>query len=202
MTIECRLRLVILITSAIAAVCTIWFVGLIWYAADMHAVVAEINTRTDTVVVLTRGSVRVKTGVELLRAGHSAQLFISGVHAGVNLTELVRSIDETPDDLSERIVLGHSADDTIGNAVETARWMHVNGYASLRLVTAAYHMRRSVLEFQRVMPEIRIVPHPVFPLAFKQEEWWRWPGTAALIATEYTKYLVAVFRHWMADNSL
>ncbi|KAF0137397.1 MAG: hypothetical protein FD153_1694, partial [Rhodospirillaceae bacterium] len=35
-----------------------------------------------------------------------------------------------------------------------------------------------------------------------QEEWWRWPGTATLIATEYTKYLVAMVRHWIADHRL
>ena len=175
-------------------------VGLIWYAADMRAIVAETDTQTDAIVVLTGGSVRVKTGIALLRAGRGTRLFISGVHADVDLAELTRSIDETLGDLGERITLGYAAGDTIGNASETAAWMRANGYGSLRLVTAAYHMRRSVLEFQRVMPWGTITPHPVFPLAFKQEEWWRWPGTATLVATEYTKYLLALLRHWIANR--
>ena len=68
---------------------------------------------------------------------------------------------------------------------------------SLRLVTAAYHMPRSLLEFRHAMPEIEIVPHPVFPENFKQRDWWRWPGSASLIVREYSKYLVARLRGWV-----
>ncbi len=46
-------------------------------------------------------------------------------------------------------------------------------------------------EFRRAMPEIAILPHPVFPERFKQGEWWRWPGTASLVVAEYHKYLLA-----------
>ena len=90
------------------------------------------------------------------------------------------------------MVLGYSAGDTAGNARETAEWMAKEGFASLRLVTANYHMRRSLLEFRRVMPGIALIPHPVFPPNFKGEKWWRWPGTASLILSEYSKYLVAL----------
>ena len=92
------------------------------------------------------------------------------------------------------IILGHAADDTVGNAYETAAWINAEGFASLRLVTAAYHMQRAMLEFRRAMPAVLIVPHPVFPDAFKKDQWWRWPGTAHLLATEYTKYLGALAR--------
>ena len=61
---------------------------------------------------------------------------------------------------------------------------------SIRLVTAAYHMRRSLLELHAAMPGVRIVPHAVFPVTVKSD-WWRWPGTARLIAREYTKFVVA-----------
>jgi uncharacterized SAM-binding protein YcdF (DUF218 family) len=72
--------------------------------------------------------------------------------------------------------------------------MREQGLGSLRLVTAAYHMPRSLLEFRRAMPEIEIVPHPVFPKHVKQRNWWRWPGSASLIISEYNKYLVALAR--------
>ena len=36
------------------------------------------------------------------------------------------------------------------------------GYQSLRLVTASYHMPRSIQEFHHHMPQVRIVPHAVF----------------------------------------
>ncbi len=44
------------------------------------------------------------------------------------------------------------------------------------------------------MPELEIVPHPVFPEHVKQRDWWRWPGSASLIISEYNKYLVALAR--------
>ena len=73
--------------------------------------------------------------------------------------------------------------------------MQGQGYSSLRLVTAAYHMPRSLLEFSSAMPGMRIEPHPVFPEHVKQEYWWAWPGTMALMVSEYNKYLVASLRH-------
>ena len=70
--------------------------------------------------------------------------------------------------------------------------MRQEGFHSLRLVTASYHMPRSLLEFSRAMPEVHIIPHPVFPERVKQERWWAWPGTASLIVAEYQKYLLAL----------
>ena len=55
-------------------------------------------------------------------------------------------------------------------------------------------MPRSLLEFRRTMPEIEILPHPVFPAHVKQEDWWRWPGSTNLLVSEYSKYLIARFR--------
>ncbi|MDP6952784.1 MAG: YdcF family protein, partial [Alphaproteobacteria bacterium] len=72
-----------------------------------------------------------------------------------------------------------------------AAWMAKEGYRSLRLVTAAYHMPRSLLEFHRAMPDLRLIPHPVFPDSVRLDAWWRHPGTVALLASEYAKYLLA-----------
>ena len=92
------------------------------------------------------------------------------------------------------IVLGHEADNTLGNARETANWMHREGYRSLRLVTSWYHMRRSLLEFDRAMPQITIVAHPVFAHHLEPEHWWSWHGAPLLIIGEYDKYLFAWIR--------
>ena len=61
----------------------------------------------------------------------------------------------------------------------------------LYLVTANYHMPRSLVVFRRAMPGMKIVAYPVFPPQFKSESWWRFPGTAELLATEFNKYLIA-----------
>ena len=72
--------------------------------------------------------------------------------------------------------------------------MAAEGYTSLRLVTGNYHMPRSLIEFRREMPQVDIIPHAVFPAHVKTREWYRWPGTAALIIGEYNKILFAPLR--------
>jgi uncharacterized SAM-binding protein YcdF (DUF218 family) len=149
---------------------------------------------TDAIVVLTGGSLRVPSGVDLLREGKGRVLFVSGVPRQVNLGELLRGTGkDTPHWLACCIVLGHEAQNTADNAVETAQWMRREGYHSLRLVTSWYHMPRSLLEFGRAMPDVRVVPHPVFSEQVKQQHWWAWRGTAALLIGEYGKYLAALF---------
>jgi uncharacterized SAM-binding protein YcdF (DUF218 family) len=170
---------------------------MLWFAATLPEAVEDPDTVTDAIVVLTGGAERLAGGLALLEAGKARMLFVSGVHRGVDLSDLLRQSHPStpPPSCGGRcIALGHAADDTVGNASETAAWMAAGGFDSLRLVTAAYHMPRSLLEFHRAMPDRIIVPHPVFPVAFKREEWWRWPGTLHLLAIEYTKYLVAMIR--------
>ena len=172
----------------------LWTAGLFWFAATLETEPELSDRRTDAIVVLTGGSLRVEQGIELLSRGLADKLFGSGVAQGVDVKQLLKISREAPEDLSCCIALGYEADDTAGNARETAEWMAEQGYASLRLVTAAYHMPRSLLEFRRTMPEIEILPHPVFPAHVKQEDWWRWPGSTNLLVSEYSKYLIARFR--------
>jgi len=149
---------------------------------------------TDAIVVLTGGSLRLRSGLDLLREGRGRQLFVSGVNREVDLAELLHVAGNAPDWAACCVALGHNADNTLGNAQETAAWMRRYGYRSLRLVTAWYHMRRSLLEFARAMPEVAIAPHPVFPENVRQRHWWARPGTVALILSEYGKYLAALCR--------
>jgi hypothetical protein len=39
----------------------------------------------------------------------------------------------------------------------------------------------------------------VFPENFKREQWWHWPGSAALVVIEYHKYMLAQLRFGLAD---
>ena len=183
------LRAVMLVA---AACCVAWLAGLLRFATPPMA-----DTRaqaTDAIVVLTGGSLRLQSGIDLLREGKGRKLFVSGVNQQVDLDDLLGVSAHAPDWALCCIVLGHEADDTFGNAQETAQWIRRQGFRSLRLVTAWYHMPRSLLEFDRAMPEIDIVAHPVFPDQVKQERWWAWRGTAMLLVNEYVKYLGALAR--------
>jgi hypothetical protein len=55
-------------------------------------------------------------------------------------------------------------------------------------------MRRSLLEFERAMPGVAILPHPVFPDRMQQRHWWEERATATLIVGEYDKYLATLLR--------
>jgi uncharacterized SAM-binding protein YcdF (DUF218 family) len=180
------------VALAAAAGCLLWLAGLVWFATPPAA--ESRAAPTDAIVVLTGGSLRLQSGIELLREGKGRKLFVSGVNQQVDLDELLRVSGNATDWAWCCVALGHEADNTLGNAYETAQWVHREGFHSLRLVTAWYHMRRSLLEFDRAMPEIDIVAHPVFPDRVKQEHWWTWRGTAALLVGEYVKYQAALFR--------
>ncbi|MBL8660297.1 MAG: YdcF family protein [Rhodospirillales bacterium] len=174
---------------AAASVAFAWGWGLFRFAAEIPAAVVDYETPTDAIVVLTGGSERLTTGVTLLNRGLARHIFVSGVHPDVDAAAVMRSAGGIGGDLVDRIAIGHGARDTAGNASETAAWMRRHDYHSLRLVTASYHMPRSLLEFRQALPDATIIPNPVFPSRVKQAQWWAWPGTAALIISEYNKFL-------------
>ena len=166
-----------------------WVGGLMWFASTIPSRVDDTTTHTDAIVVLTGGSERIETGLSLLANGFADRMFISGVGGQVRVGDLTNRMASWPVELVEKISVGKAANDTPGNASETAEWAHASGVHSIRLVTAAYHMRRSLLEFQDEMSDVTIIPNAVFPSRVKTD-WWRWPGTARLIASEYTKFVL------------
>ena len=168
-----------------------WVGSLILFVGAMPERVGDPERKTDAIVVLTGGSERLQEGIRLLAEGKARKLLVSGVYRGVDVRALLRLSQDAPEELSCCIAVGYEADDTIGNAAETAAWMEAEGFTSLRLVTAAYHMPRSLLLFRQSMPGMEILPHPVFPAGFHQEDWYLWPGSSALIVSEYSKYLAA-----------
>ena len=186
----------------LAILCSLlWAAGLVWFAASLPTAVADPTRRTDAVVVLTGGTGRLRQGFELLEQDRAQELFISGVGRGVKVDELLRIDQIAPPELACCVVLGYKAGDTQGNALETAAWMAAQGFESLRLVTAAYHMPRSLLEFRAAMPGAEILPHPVFSRNFRQADWWQWRGSTLLLAKEYNKYLLAWVRNRLLDGA-
>lgn len=182
--------------AILVAGAALWCGGFLWFVDEVPQQVDDISSHTDAIVVLTGGRDRLGTGLDLLKAGMSQRLFISGVYKGVDLAEIIKLSRADQDSLRDAVVLGYGADDTVGNAAETAQWAKEQNLRSLRLVTGAYHMPRSLAEFRHALPGVTLIAHPVFPHAVKSREWWRWPGTAALLASEYSKYLAAMIRHW------
>ena len=186
-------RLFVLAGLAAGAV-LFWFGGLVWFATTLPHKVQDTGTHTDGIVVLTGGSERINAGLDLLANGRAQIMLVSGVHHQTNQRVLAELSQSTPDLFSCCVELGKKALDTMGNASETAAWVKRKGVRTLRLVTSAYHMPRSLVEFRRALPDVRIIAHPVFSASVKIRNWWRWPGTATFLAGEFNKYAVSLFR--------
>ena len=172
----------------------LWLGGLALFVASSLSIHGDPSIATDAIVVLTGGRLRLETGLQLFVAGRAKKLFVSGVNQRVDRSELLRTFGPVGQRAACCIVLGHEADNTFGNARETANWMQEEGYRSLRLVTSWYHMRRGLLEFGRAMPQVTIIADPVFVSHVDSERWWSWHGPSVLIVSEYDKYLGAWMR--------
>jgi uncharacterized SAM-binding protein YcdF (DUF218 family) len=192
------------IAALLALILEVWLCGLVVFVARLPDRVEDADRHTDAIVVPTGGSERLAEGVRLLIRGLAVKLLVSGVNAQTRVGDLIASLPPEVQKPSLAlvdccIVLGHAADSTLGNAAETAAWMRAEGFHSLRLVTADYHMPRSLLEFRHAMPNVEIAINPVFPDQVRRDVWWRKPGTAGLLIDEYDKYLAAFVRLTIAD---
>ncbi len=170
------------------------FLGLLRFAVQLPEPGGAETAKNEAIVVLTGGARRLAAGLQLLQAGGGQRLLVSGVHRGVEVGELLAHLKTRPTDLIERLDLGHQARNTRGNAREAAAWVAEKGYRSLTLVTADYHMPRALLEFRAAMPDLAITAHAVESPGFRRDAWWRSPGSARLLISEYLKGLVTRLR--------
>ena len=160
--------------------------------------------RADGIVALTGGGDRLSAATVLLERGLGRRLLITGVHATTTKDALKR-ISHGGHRFDCCVDLGFQAENTQGNARETATWAREHNYKSLVLVTASYHMPRSLAEFGAQMPGIRLVPYPVAPPHFNLRGWWHDPLAFSVLQWEYLKYVgslarLAIFKpHVIAD---
>jgi uncharacterized SAM-binding protein YcdF (DUF218 family) len=167
----------------------IWFLGFIYFIYSIPTEVGDSSIRTEAVVVLTGGRKRLAEGFKILDQQQADKLFISGVDRNVRMNELLNLYLQSPN--KPNVELGKEAFDTIGNAQETKSWIIKNNIKSIRLVTANYHMPRSLFEFKQILPNLIIIPNPVMLDYIKVKDWWHNQDTAVLLFKEYNKYLIS-----------
>ncbi|MEI6418837.1 MAG: YdcF family protein [Sphingomonadales bacterium] len=162
----------------------LWLAGLAWFALTL-APPLPLATRTDGTVVLTGGPGRLARGLAVLKAGSTRHMLLSGVNRIVSRRQLAE-LAKVDRQLLETMDFGYQAAETRGNAEETAAWVARHRITSLRVVTAAPHMRRSLMELAQVLPpgvtvQADGVPAPLKPYG---------------VAREYSKFLVRRFALW------
>lgn len=133
----------------------LWIGGYSLFLVNISAhTLAQPNTKTDAIIVLTGGNNRIQTGLSLFSSGLSGHLFITGVHDAVKKKDITKISTCC-------IILGHKARTTLENASEAKEWIAAQNIKTIRLVTSAYHMDRALLEFRHAIPDIEIIAHPV-----------------------------------------
>lgn len=189
----------IAIRSAIGAVVALTTVigcfglGFLWFATRVALSTPPDDARADGIVVLTGGRDRVQGAVDLLEAGRGKRLLISGVHPHTRAEDIRRATIGAAGLFGCCVDLGHRAETTVGNAREAADWARAHRFDSLIVVTSAYHMPRSMVELDRVLPGVHKVAWPVKRPDLNIETWFLHPQTAKLLMHEYVKYIVTRF---------
>ncbi len=148
----------------------------------------------DGIVVLTGEASRLKPAFGLLKSGLGKRLLITGVNRRLRRGRLKTLVngDRVFDCCTD---LGFRARDTRGNAEEAAAWAKNRGYRSLIVVTADYHMPRSLREFAAVMPSVRLTAYPVRTDGALAHGW----ASLKRLHGEYVKYLASLVRTTIVD---
>ena len=157
--------------------------------------------RADGIVAMTGGAQRIEDAIDLLARGYGRRLLISGVNERTSRDEIARLNPTQRHWIACCVDLDYRARNTIGNAIETRRWMREHRFGTVAVVTANYHMPRTLIELGHALGAgDRVVAHPVIPDGFDARTWWRDPYTAKLLGSEYLKFLVAWLRTRFEDD--
>lgn len=173
------------------------FLGLVLYAAGFGFFVATLprpanagaSVKADAIVALTGEGDRLSPAVALLEQGSGQRLLITGVNKLTTKREL-KALLHGGGAFDCCADLGFAAADTRGNAEEAAQWAADHRYSTLIVVTAAYHMPRSLLEFGERMPNVTLVPFAV-PGDTPNATLWQ---NARRLHGEYAKFLASLAR--------
>lgn len=169
-------------------------VGLLLFTQTIKHVEVPPTEAAEGVVALTGGKNRIGEAFELLANAQAKRLLITGVHPSTRASELQRLVPRGEEFFPCCVDLGRAALDTHGNAVETADWVTRNEFKSLIVVTSTYHMPRTLIEFSRAMPDVKLIPFGVVSPNIRIENWWSHAASRKLLFTEYVKYLNALTR--------
>jgi len=184
-----------IVAAAVGVVLFAFLGGFVIFASSINRYVAAAESgRADGIVVLTGGEHRLSEAARLLAEGRGKRLLISGANRMATREDLHRKSGLSPALFECCVDIGYDALTTSGNALETKAWAADRGYARLILVTSSYHMPRSLVELQRAMPEVALLPFPVVSRNFRTERWWLHGATARLLFTEYLKFLPSAAR--------
>jgi uncharacterized SAM-binding protein YcdF (DUF218 family) len=189
-----RSFLSILIWSVAGGLLAAFIAGFVVYLREIPNEASRTSRAADGIVVLTGAVQRMNDAIELLANKRGQRLLVSGVNPAITNDELKKQIPDFARLSACCIDLGHEAQNTLGNAVETAAWAQKHRFKTLLVVTSAWHMPRALVELERETEGIELIPYPVITERMREPGWWTSPQVARLLVFEYLKYLAALAR--------
>ena len=148
----------------------LWMLGFLWFAVFLPLPAGPV--KTDAIVVLTGSGGRIDRGLEVLKQRLAPRMLVSGVDREVRPREFAAQYRISRATMACCVTLGYDSVDTRSNAREAARWIAANRFASIRLVTSDWHMRRAAFDLSHVAPDgLRVVEdavatRPTFSILF------------------------------------
>jgi len=187
----------IILGRTVAVLFCVWCASIGLYVWKINSYEQNVAQSPEAIVVLTGGSNRIEEGLDLMSTKGCSNFFISGVNRDVSRHDILGRIQKSGDFGQCDLELGYTARNTHENAQEVLAWMEKKNYKTMVLVTAHYHMPRSLLEFQAIAPDIKINPYPVYPdmahMSYVDAALHR----SWLVIKEYHKYLAAWTRIYL-----
>lgn len=178
------------IALSIIFILFIWLFGLVIFIFIMNQ--KEVyNQNVDAIVILTGGSERLNEGFKIFNSSNAKRLIISGVGDGVKKSDFSKYFIKysiNPD----VVILGKTALDTVGNALEANIFMQTNDYKKMLVVTSIYHIPRSKVIFALENPNIEVVYHSVISNNYSSNTW----SSAAIVISEYNKTIGYLALHY------
>ena len=167
-----RRRLVATVVSLLIAYLLIFQTTFVWWAAEPLSI-SQPPRSADAIVVFAGGAgesgqagggyqERVKRAVDLYAGGYANRMiFSTGFVFAFTEGEVMRSLAEANGVPPEAIILETTARSTFENVARSREILLEKGWRRVLLVSSPYHMRRAMLTWRAVAPEIDVVATPV-----------------------------------------
>ena len=168
--------------AALASYLLLFYTPLLWWVASPLKL-DEPPAAADAIVVFAGGvgesgkagggfQERVSHAVNLYKAGHAPRvIFSSGYVFTMQEAAVMKSVAMDNGVPANAIVLEERAATTFQNVVYTNRILVNNGWRSVLLVSSPYHMRRAMLTWRKVSPDVAVTPVPVPNSEFYTHSW-------------------------------
>jgi uncharacterized SAM-binding protein YcdF (DUF218 family)/glycosyltransferase involved in cell wall biosynthesis len=163
-------------TSTVVALAAVYLLlfhtPVVWWLAEPLRL-SEMPRPADAIVVFAGGvgesgeagggyQERVKRAVDLYHAGFAPRMiFSTGFVFAFQEGELMRSLAMANGVPSDAIILEKQAANTYENVARSNQILAANNWRRALIVSSPYHMRRAMLTWRRIAPEINAIATPV-----------------------------------------